>query len=158
MFHKLKDAPLVEALIHNDKQQPKDTTMNTELTLLGWTLVLALVQILWAGAARTRETGSAYNVSPRDQEGPPVGVVTGRLKRAQKNLFETLPLFAAAILIAHVAGRENTSTLWGAWIYFVARIVYVPLYVAGIPVVRTLVWAASLIGLCMIIYAIVAMP
>jgi uncharacterized MAPEG superfamily protein len=136
----------------------KETAMNTELTLLGWTLVLALVQILLAAAARTRETGNAYNVSPRDQEGPPVGVVTGRLQRAQQNLFETLPLFAAAVLIAHLAGRENALTLWGAWLYFVARIAYVPLYAAGVPVVRTLVWTASLVGLCMILYAIVAMP
>jgi uncharacterized MAPEG superfamily protein len=129
--------------------------MNTELTLLTWTLVLAVVQILLAATARTRETGNAYNVSPRDQDGPPVGIVTGRLKRAQKNLFETLPLFAAAVLIAHIAGREGDLTLWGAWIYFVARIVYVPLYAAGVPVVRTLVWTASLVGLCMIFYALV---
>jgi uncharacterized MAPEG superfamily protein len=131
--------------------------MNAELTLLAWTLVLGLVQILLAAALRTKETGNAYNVSPRDQEGPPVGLVTGRMQRAQKNLFETLPLFAAAILIAHIAGRENALTLWGAWIYFLARVVYVPLYAAGVPVVRTLVWTASLVGLCMIIYAIVAM-
>jgi uncharacterized MAPEG superfamily protein len=130
--------------------------MNTELTLLAWTLVLALVQILLAAAARTRETGNAYNVSARDQEGPPVGIVTGRLKRAQKNLLETLPLFAAALLIAHIAGREGDLTLWGAWLYFVARIVYVPLYAAGVPGVRTAVWTVSLIGLCMIFYAIVA--
>jgi uncharacterized MAPEG superfamily protein len=129
--------------------------MNAELTLLAWTLVLALVQILLAAALRTKETGNAYNVSPRDEAGPPVGLVTGRLQRAQKNLFETLPLFAAAVLIAHIAARENAMTLWGAWIYFLARIIYVPLYAAGIPVVRTLVWTASLVGLCMIIYALV---
>ncbi|HEY4071670.1 MAG TPA: MAPEG family protein [Herbaspirillum sp.] len=130
--------------------------MNTELSLLAWTLVLALVQILLTAAARTRETGNAYNVGPRDHEGPPVGIVTGRLQRAQKNLFETLPLFAAAVLIAHIADRENALTLWGAWIYFLARIAYVPLYAAGVPVLRTLVWTASLVGLCMVFYAIVA--
>ena len=128
--------------------------MTTELTLLGWTLVLALVQIMLASTLRTKETGNAYNVSARDQAGPPAGVVTARLQRAQANLFETLPLFATAIIIAHISGREGTSTLWGAWIYLVARIVYLPLYAAGVPVIRTLTWLISAVGMCMVFYAI----
>jgi uncharacterized MAPEG superfamily protein len=88
-----------------------------------------------------------------DSAGPPTGLLTGRLQRAQRNLFETLPLFAAAVLIAHIGGRESALTLWGAWIYLLARIAYVPLYAAGIPVVRTLAWAASMAGLIMILYA-----
>lgn len=128
--------------------------MSTEITLLGWTLVLALVQIILASAARNKETGMAYNVSPRDRPGPPVGVITGRLQRAQRNLFETLPLFAAAVLIAFIAEREGTLTFFGAWIYLLARIVYLPLYVAGIPYIRSMVWLVSVAGLAMILYAI----
>jgi len=129
--------------------------MSQELTLLGWTLVLALVQILLPGFLRTRETGAEYNASPRDEASPvPVGKVTGRLQRAQQNLFETLPLFGAAVLIAHVAGREGMLTLWGAWLYLVARIVYVPLYAAGIPVARSMVWSFGLVGIILILVAI----
>ncbi|OON62409.1 hypothetical protein B0920_02790 [Massilia sp. KIM] len=128
--------------------------MTTELTLLGWTLVLALVQILLPSLLRTQETGPAYNVSARDGEAPPPRPVTARLQRAQANLFETLPLFAAAVLIAHVAGREGTLSYWGCWLYFVGRIVYVPLYAAAIPVLRTLVWSVSLVGLIMVFAAI----
>lgn len=127
--------------------------MNTELTLLGWTLVLALVQILLAATFRSKETGTAYALGPRDTEGPPVGIVTGRLQRAQRNLFETLPLFAGLVLIAHIAGRESALTLWGVWLYLLARIVYVPLYAAGIPYTRTLAWLVSIVGLGMIFYA-----
>jgi uncharacterized MAPEG superfamily protein len=126
-----------------------------ELTLLGWTLVLALVQILLPGFLRTSETGAEYNASPRDGPSPaPVGKVTGRLQRAQHNLFETLPIFAAAVLIAHVAGREGTLTLWGAWLYLLARIAYVPLYAAGIPVIRSIVWSVGLAGIVLILVAI----
>jgi uncharacterized MAPEG superfamily protein len=128
--------------------------MTTELTLLGWTLVLAVVQVLLPALVRNRETGVEYNAGPRDEPGPPVGVVTGRLKRAQANLFETLPLFAAALLIAHVAGREGAATLWGAWLYLVARIFYVPLYGFGVPMVRSLAWLTSLIGLALVLFAI----
>ena len=66
--------------------------MTTELTYLAWTLVLALVYIGLPSQLRTLETGTAYNASARDAAGPPVGLYTGRLQRAQANLFETLPL------------------------------------------------------------------
>ncbi|WP_134499982.1 MAPEG family protein [Microvirga pakistanensis] len=128
--------------------------MTTELTLLAWTLVLALVQVLLPATLRTGETGVSYNASARDNEGPPVGKVTGRLRRAQANLFETLPVIAAAILIAHVAGRNGALTWWGAMLYFWARVVYVPLYALGIPYVRSLVWLVSLTGTILILVAV----
>lgn len=128
--------------------------MTTELTILGWTLVLALVQLFIPAALRNKETGRAYNVGPRDDPGPPVGIVTGRLQRAHRNLLETLPVFIAAILIAHVAGREGLLTLWGASLYLAARIVYVPLYAYGVPIIRSLAFQVSLIGLTLLLIAI----
>ena len=129
-------------------------TMTTELMILGWTLVLALVQISLTAALRTGETGLAYNMGPRDAAAPPMRPMTARLQRAQANLFETLPLFAAAVLIAHVAGREGELTLWGSYAYLGARVLYVPLYAFGVPVVRSLAWGVALAGLVMILVAI----
>lgn len=106
-----------------------------------------------AATLRTKETGPAYNMSARDGDGPPVGVLTGRMMRAQKNLYETLPLFIAAILVAHVAGRNSSQTLWGASLYLGARVVYVPLYAFGVPVMRTVAFMVSLAGLLMVLLA-----
>lgn len=128
--------------------------MTTELTLLAWTIVLALVQIMLVANLRTAETGIQYNASARDGEAPPPRPVTARLQRAQANLFETLPLFIGAVLIAHVSGSEGDLTLWGCWMYLVARIVYIPLYAAGIPYVRSLIWLVSLAGLVMVLAAV----
>ncbi len=128
--------------------------MSTEMTILAWTVVLAIVQIFLAVMSANRDRGLAYNMSPRDEPAKPLSKLSGRLARAQTNLFETLPLFAAAILIAHAAGRENALTLLGAEIFLAARVIYVPLYALGVPVVRTLCWAASLVGLVMILVAI----
>ena len=130
--------------------------MTTELTLLGWTLVLAIVQILLHSSLRTKETGTAYNASARDGAAPPPGKVTARLERAKHNLFETLPLFGLAVLAAHVGQVEGTLTLWGCWLYLVARVVYVPLYALGIPYLRSLVWLVSLAGLLMVLYALLS--
>ncbi len=128
--------------------------MTIELKLLAWTLVLALVQIGLPAQMRTRETGIAYNAGARDEPGPPVGLMTGRLQRALHNLYETLPLFIAAVLVAHVAGREGSLTFYGAWLYFLSRVIYVPLYAFGIPYIRSLVWIGSLFGLILILIAV----
>ena len=128
--------------------------MTPEFILLAATLVLALVQILAAGAARTNELGARWNAGPRDGTPPPPGALAGRLMRAQANLFETLPLFIAAVLMAHVAGRDGTLTLLGAQLYFFGRLAYVPLYAFGVPYVRSAAWGVATLGLVLIIAAL----
>ncbi len=130
--------------------------MTTELILLGWTLVLALFQIMLTAGFRSRETGLDYNMGARDTPAPPMGKITARLQRAQANLFETLPLFAAAVLAVHVGDKTGDLTLWGSLLYLGARVLYVPLYAAGVPLVRSLAWLASIAGLVMILAALLA--
>lgn len=129
--------------------------MTTELYLLTATLVLAIVYVLAPANFRTRETGIDYNMGPRDEQGPPVGVITSRLQRAQKNFYETLPLFIAALLIAHIAGKTGTLTLTGAWLFLLARIAYLPLYAIGQGPFRSISWGLSMIGLLLILVAII---
>lgn len=128
--------------------------MTPELYILAGTLVLALVQILAAAGARTSELGIKWNAGARDGEAPPPGLLAGRLIRAQANLFETLPLFAAAVIIAHVTGQDGWLTFIGAHLYFFARLLYVPLYAFGVPYVRSMVWGVSLVGLVLILAAL----
>ena len=77
--------------------------------------------------------------------------VAGRLDRAQRNFLETFPLFAAAVLIAHVAGRHSWMTEWGAQLYFWGRVVYLPLYAAGVPWVRSAVWVVAALGIVLVL-------
>lgn len=128
--------------------------MTTELTMLAWTLVLALVQVFLPIAGKTRQYGSQWNAGPRDEAMPPPDKITGRLDRALKNLFETLPIFIGAVLIAHLAGRTSAMTALGAQLYFWARVAYVPLYALGVPYIRSLAFLVSLVGLVMILAAV----
>lgn len=131
--------------------------MTWELKMLAWTLVLAFVQILLFDVARTGQYGLKWNTGARDETDlPPLTPVAGRLKRAQDNLFETLPLFIAAVLIAHVAGRNGGLTHWGTAIYLAGRVLYVPLYAFGVKQVRSLVWIVSTVGLAMVAWAVLA--
>lgn len=126
--------------------------MTTELTVLAWGCVLALVHIFAATQVKTRQYGTKWNMGARDEPVPPPTPLVGRLARAQANFFETFPLMIAAVLIVSAAGLTSRETALGAWLWLGARIVYLPLYATGVPVVRTLAWAASLVGLIMILW------
>ena len=128
--------------------------MTPEFIMLAFTLILALVQILAAAQASTMERGIAWNASARDGESKPLGKVAGRLARAQANLFETLPLFAAAVIMAHIAGKDGTLTFLGTHLYFFGRLVYLPLYAFGVAYLRTLVWLIATAGLVLVLAAL----
>lgn len=105
--------------------------------------------------ARTQELGIGWNTGPRDEAVPPPGKLAGRLQRAQANLFETLPIFAAAVIMAHVTGKDGgLLTLWGAQLYLFARVLYVPLYAFGVKGLRSLAFIVALAGLCMVLAAL----
>lgn len=74
--------------------------------------------------------------------------------RAQSNLFETLPLFIGAVVMASIEGKFGTLTFLGTHLYFFGRLIYVPLYAFGVPVVRSLVWLTATAGLVMVIVAL----
>ena len=128
--------------------------MSPEFILVAFTLVLAIIQIGAAGMARTAELGAKWNAGPRDAAMPATGPITGRLERAQANLYETLPLFIGAVLIAHVAGVAGFLTYWGATLYFWGRVAFVPLYAFGVTGLRSLAFLVSLAGLLMIVAAL----
>ena len=76
--------------------------------------------------------------------------------RALKNLLETYPAFIALALALVVTGKTGGIGATGAWLWLLARVVYVVLYAAGIPVVRTLVWIASILGLVLMLIRLMA--
>ena len=125
--------------------------MTTELSVLAWGCVLALVHIFAAAQVKTKQYGTKWNMGARDEELPPPNPLVGRLTRAQANFFETFPLVIAAILIVQAAGLNSKWTAIGAMVWLGARVIYLPLYAMGVPMVRTLVFMASLVGLLMIL-------
>jgi uncharacterized MAPEG superfamily protein len=129
--------------------------MTMELKYLVWTLILTLAQILLTATFRTRETGLAYNAGPRDTPSKaPIGKITGRLMRAEKNLFETLPVFIALVLTTQIADVHTSLVRDGVMLYFWSRLTYIPLYASGVSHVRSIVWAAGVVGLVMMIVAL----
>jgi uncharacterized MAPEG superfamily protein len=124
-----------------------------ELQLLGWAIVIGVVQLCWAAVAARRQQNLKWASGPRDEPMPITGVAA-RLDRAFRNYMETFPLFAAAVLAATLMGKLGPLTLWGAGVYVAMRAIYVPIYASGVPRIRSLVWMISLGGLLMVVAAI----
>jgi len=125
----------------------------TETTMLLWSVVLGLLQIVIATMAVNKDVGLPYNLGSRDEPAPPMGKIAGRLVRASANFRETFGLFAVSVILVVLLHRQSNISAMGAQIYFWSRLVYVPVYALGIQVVRTIVWTLSIIGLVMVLLA-----
>jgi len=123
--------------------------MKIELTLLVCATALAFVQVLIAVLAAIAQVGLPALLGNREDM-PQLTGLAGRAERAYRNMFESLLLFAALVLVAAVAGKTNAQTLLGAQIFVWARLAYGVIYLLGIPMARTLAWGVAVIGLFLI--------
>ena len=115
-----------------------------------WTLISALVGMAIRNQEWTKE-GREITLGNRDNlnEATPMG---GRAERAARNSIEAAVFFVPLALVANAAGLD-VEVLQGAQIAFWARIAYVPIYIAGIKYLRSLVWIIGVIGYGMMVAA-----
>jgi uncharacterized MAPEG superfamily protein len=128
--------------------------MRVELIVLGWGCILGLVHIFAAIRVKTAQYGTAWNMGARDEALPEPRPIIGRLARAQANFLETFPIVIAAVLVDAHAGLLSNWTAIGALLWFGARVIYLPLYAAGIPKVRTAAFAVSMVGIMLLLWPI----
>jgi uncharacterized MAPEG superfamily protein len=114
-------------------------------------LALSLLQVLLPvnlrfllpGAPQAERLAEALGARDQVTEDP---MIVKRAVRASANLQETLPIFIGLALLHEVRGTGADAATWG-WAYLGARAAYVPVYLAGIPGLRTALWFTSLIAM-----------
>src|SRR5579864_4753584 len=107
-------------------------TGSIEIQMLWWSIVLGLVQLVIATSLTVKDLGLPYAAGPRDTPAGPVAIITGRFLRAFHNFRETFVYFAVSVLLVTVLNKTSSTTALGAQLYFWARLVYIPVYAAGI--------------------------
>ncbi len=123
--------------------------MTEELRIAVYAAVLGLFQLLLAAWAPMSTPGyMKWNAGPRDTPFE-IGPVPGRLKRAFENFMETYVFFAVIAIALTVAHRSDDLSVWGARLYLIARVVYIPCYAFAVTYVRSFVWVVSLVGILM---------
>ena len=128
-------------------------TSSMEVKLLVAAAIIGLIHLVWAtiaGSGGHRDT--AWLLGPRDDPRPVTGQAA-RLSRAYANFLETFPLFAALVIAVVIAGKTGTQSHFACWLYLIGRVAYIPFYALGLPVVRTLAWTASMVGIVWLIVA-----
>jgi uncharacterized MAPEG superfamily protein len=116
--------------------------------------VLPIVNAWVCGYFRFKQLGSVDNKHPRAQyaqlEGPGARAVA-----AQQNAWEALPIFVAAVVVAHLAGVAPERAAIAAEIFIVARILYPFFYIANKDILRSLSFMVG-IGACISLFIMAA--
>ena len=128
--------------------------MAIEIKWLAWSIALGLAYVLIAATLGTQQRGLKWNASNRDGELKALTGAAARAARANANFLETFPFFAAAVLAVVLTKTNTAHTAFGAALYFWARLAYLPIYIIGIPYLRTVVWAVSFWGLLQLLEAL----
>ena len=125
-----------------------------EILVLALGVILLFVHITLQSLLATKELGRAWNASPRDEGQRPKTVLAGRAERALKNYLETFPALVGLSVALAATGQTGGWAAAGAWLWLAGRVIYIPLYLAGIPYIRTLAWIAAAVGLFIMLIAL----
>lgn len=126
-------------------------TMPLEIRLLAYSAILTWLMIVVASMLRTRGD-LRFAFGNREDPRPPTPIA-GRAQRAASNMLENMVLFVAVTIVAAGAREHHDRVVLGARIFFWARLAYFPIYLAGIPYLRTLVWTISIVGMALMLSA-----
>src|SRR6266567_5251046 len=124
--------------------------MTGDLWALAAAMLLAVVQLTLSSVLTLRQLGGAWVAGPRDEPREVTGV-SGRFVRAYRNLLEIFPQFLAALFLVHAAHAAGALSTIGAWVFVVARLLYVPAYAFGAVGLRPICWRPAQVGIFMIV-------
>jgi len=129
-----------------------EDTMLIEVKILAYAALLQVLQLLLMAVPVNLQLGPRYTAGPRDEERKATGQA-GRLKRALDNHFEGLILFTIAVLVVVHGEASSQWTAACAWAYLIARIAYVPAYMSGVYMLRSLIWVVGFLATVLMIIA-----
>ncbi|WP_411975719.1 MAPEG family protein [Sulfitobacter faviae] len=115
--------------------------MSAELTVLTLAALLQGLQFVLYAVPANRELGPGYTMSARDREpSRAMSDRTARLGRALDNHFEGLILFGIAAGVVQMSAQNTAFTAACAWVYLIARLLYIPAYALGLRPHRSFIW------------------
>jgi len=125
------------------------------VTIILLTLALYLVHMLLPPAFDYVFQGKFVEGFSARDTAPPATLKGSRARRAHANMTENILLFLPlALLSLHLGKAEGLATT-GALIFLAARVAYLPLYLYGVPNLRSYVWVLGLVALLVMGIALV---
>jgi uncharacterized MAPEG superfamily protein len=130
--------------------------MSADLHYLAASTALTIVMLLGASLIRVRGwtlEGTLLAMQNRDNLPEPTPL-SARADRAARNMLEGMVCFVAALLVARLGGGDSSGIAQGAAVFFWARVAYWPVYLVGIPCLRTLIWGISIWGIATLLLTV----
>jgi uncharacterized MAPEG superfamily protein len=117
--------------------------MTPELTVLAYAGLLQVAQIIAYSLVASTQVSPKAAFGPRDKPIIVSGAV-GRLSRAVDNHYSALILFTMAVVLIGLGDTSSPTTQTAAWVFLIARVLYVPAYVISFGPFRTVFWCVAL--------------
>ena len=113
-------------------------------------LIAALLPFACAWLAKSNGFGKPRKEGGFDNHHPRTWLAQqtdwhARADAAQSNSFEALPFFIGAVVIAHQLAAPQTRLDILAVVFITLRVIYIAMYVAGLPLIRSTIWALALL-------------
>ncbi len=118
-----------------------------------WAMIAASL-LPWAVSLVAKISGGfkiRNNAHPRDFMQSTTGIAA-RADAAQKNSYETLPVFLAAVLTAMLLFVPQSIINVLAWLYVMIRIGYCTAYITNLSTFRSILWVLSMACCLMLFY------
>ena len=119
--------------------------MTVDLTCLAANAIWGFVLVMLEITGKTRTAGPAWNAGNRD-EAPAFAPWIERTGRALSNHKENFPLFLAAVVVVHLAGKQDRVSALAAVVYVIARVLHATLYIAGVKGLRSVAFMLGLLA------------
>ena len=126
--------------------------VSARFTVAYWcVLVAVLLPYACAYLAKFRAFGQPASAGGFDNADPRAWLARqqgwqARANAAQANSFEALPFFIGAVIIAHQLGAPQTRMDILAVLFITLRILFIVMYVAGLPTLRSAFWALAFLA------------
>ena len=123
--------------------------MGFELQAVVGTTLILFVLIGVQGAMVPINQGLLWGLGNRDEGGDNTPL-QARAARTIANHIEGMLVFVPLAVTVVLSDISSTLTIWGAGLYLIGRALYAPIYLIGLPYLRSVAWAVSLVGILMI--------
>jgi uncharacterized MAPEG superfamily protein len=113
-------------------------------------LIAALLPMACAWLAKSPGLGKPRREGGFDNHNPRAWLARqtdwqARANAAQANTFEALPFFIGAVIVAHQLGAVQARLDILSVLFITLRVIYVAMYVADLPTIRSGIWTFALL-------------
>lgn len=129
--------------------------MSFELAAIAYTALILFLILGIQGGLVPLNQGLSWGLGSRDAK-KDASALQGRASRTVANHIEGMMVFVPLALVVELMQLSSTLTLWGAGLYVAGRAAFAPLYLLGVPYLRSAAWGVAALGTILVAVPVIA--